>query len=167
MLTIINKLIWDIHKLLAYIRREKFSALRFLNKYNKIEIKYKGYLSFDFDSVIATYKRPFKYDILGKPNKEIIKVMRYYYEKGYHINIFTGRILTPKMKKWLSKYKVPYHTFNVNPKVFDNACRFKPYYDCIIDDKGLNYHFKYNAKSKKQLIKEIDEIIKWSKEGKK
>ena len=128
--------------------------------------KYKGYLAFDFDSVIASYKRPFKYDKLGKPNKEVIEVMRYYYNQGYYILIFTGRVYTPKMEKWLKKYRVPYNGFNVQPKNLNLASRFKPYFDCIIDDKAVNYHYQENKKFQDQLIKEINEVLRIGKIGK-
>ena len=125
--------------------------------------KYKGYLAFDFDSVIASYKRPFRYDKLGKPNKEVIEVMRYYYKRGYYILIFTGRQYTPKMEKWLKKYKVPYTGFNVQPKPLKLADNFKPMYDCLIDDKAINWHFVENKKSKQQLIEEINEVLRIGK----
>ena len=128
--------------------------------------KYIGYLAFDFDCVIATYKRPFKFDNLGTPNYEVIETMEYYSKLGYYILIFTGRVCTPKMEKWLKKYNVPYNGFNVQPKDHLFASKYKPYYDLIVDDKACNYHFKHNAKSKKEMIKEINLILKWSKEGK-
>ena len=66
--------------------------------------KYIGYLAFDFDCVIASYNRPFKFDDLGTPN-----------------------------------------------------------YEVIMDDKAVNYHYKYNKKTKKEMIKEINQILKWNK----
>ena len=125
--------------------------------------KYKGYLAFDFDAVISTYKRPFKLDKLGKPITEVIETMKYYYDRGYYILIFTGRKYTSKMKKWLKKYNVPYHGFNVQTKYHKNADNSKFYYNCIIDDKSVNFDFKFNNKSKQTLIKEIDGILKVSK----
>ncbi len=125
--------------------------------------KYKGYIAFDFDAVISTYKRPFVLDKLGKPVKEIIETMRYYYEKGYYILIFTGRKYTSIMKQWLKKYNVPYHGFNVRPKTYKNADKFKPYYSVIIDDKSVNFDFKYNRKSSKRLIGDINKILTVSK----
>lgn len=129
--------------------------------------KYKGYLAWDFDAVIASYTRPFVFNKLGKPNKEVIKTIRHYYNLGYYILIFTGRMCTSKIEKWLEKNEVPYHGFNVQPKNLSLASRFKPFYDLIVDDKAYNYHFKHNAKSKKEMIKEINVILKWSNEGKK
>lgn len=123
-------------------------------------------ISFDFDSVIASYSRPFKYNKLGKPNKEIIEVMRYYYNRGYYILIFTGRQYTPEMEKWLKKYNVPYSGFNVNPRPLSLADNYKPYADCFVDDKAVNYHFSENKKTKEQLIKEIDEVLRIGRIGK-
>ena len=61
----------------------------------------KGVICFDFDGVIATYKRPFRYNVLGAPNYSVIRVMRHYYNEGYFILIFTGRVKSRKMIVWL------------------------------------------------------------------
>jgi len=127
----------------------------------------KHVIAVDFDTVISSYIRPFKYDKLGKPQNDIIETMRYYYNRGYYILIFTGRQFTPKMEQWLKKYKVPYDGFNVQPKSLSLASTFKPYYDVVIDDKAVNYNYKDNKKSKKTLIKEIDNIINLAGKGKK
>jgi len=125
--------------------------------------KYIGYLAFDFDCVIASYNRPFKFDDLGTPNYEVIETMEHYSKLGYYILIFTGRVCTPKMEKWLKKYNVPYDGFNVQPKDYLFASKYKPYYEVIMDDKAVNYHYKYNKKTKKEMIKEINQILKWNK----
>lgn len=116
----------------------------------------------DFDSVISTYERPFKYNKLGKPVKEIVDTLRYFSNKGFYIYIFTGRQYTPTMKKWLEKHKVPYDGFNVNTSPHDFESRFKPYFDIIIDDKAVSFHFKKNKKTTKELIKEIEEKVRWN-----
>lgn len=121
--------------------------------------KYKGYIAVDFDAVIATYERPFKYNVLGKPNQEIIDTIKHYYEKGFYIYIFTGRLETSEIIDWLKTYNVPYHSFNHCEKVHPNVSKAKPYYDCIIDDKAVNYHYRRNPKTKQQLIDEIDYIL--------
>ncbi len=121
--------------------------------------KYKGYLAFDFDAVISSYKRPFVLDKLGKPVVEVIETMRHYYNKGYYILIYTGRKYTKIMEKWLIKYKVPFHGFNINPKLYNDAHNYKPYYNVIIDDKGVNFDFRHNHKSKVTLIKNIEKIL--------
>lgn len=131
--------------------------------------KYKGYLMFDFDSVISSYKRPWKFDKFGKPAETIREVMSYYYESGYWIGIFTGRMATPKLKKWLDDNNFEYHAINRNPERDDNVyhnSRFKPYYDVIIDDKAVNFHEKHNNKSFDELCEEIERILKVNKEGK-
>lgn len=127
--------------------------------------EYKGYISVDFDATLASYIRPFKFDHLGKPQKDVIKAINYFYNEGYHINIFTGRVCTPKMKKWLIDNNVKYHAFNCQPLHHDCASN-KPYWDLILDDKAVNVHWKYNKKSYSELIKEMKKVIKWSKDGK-
>jgi len=126
----------------------------------------KHVIAVDFDAVISSYIRPFKYDKLGKPQSEIIKTMQYYYAKGYYILIFTGRQNTPKIQKWLKKHKVPYDGFNVDPRPLPLASPFKPYFNCIIDDKAVNYNASLNIKTHAELIKEIDFIISNGDEGK-
>ena len=126
--------------------------------------KYKGYLAWDFDCVIATYNRPFMFDDLGEPNYEVIETMKYYSKLGYYILLFTGRIYTAKMKEWLKKYNIPYNGFNIQSKQHKWASKYKPYYEVIVDDKSINYHYKYNKKTKEKLIKEINQRLKWSKE---
>lgn len=115
-------------------------------------MKYKGYLAFDFDAVIATYYRPFKKEVLGKPNQSVISTMKKFYNAGYHITIFTGREWTSIMEKWLKDNKVKYHEFET-----------KRFYDVIIDDKAINLHFKLNKKRKKELVEDINNILnrKW------
>ena len=144
------------------------SKVNFKRKYwqryftKKVAIK-SGIIAFDFDAVISTYKRPFKLDKLGKPIKEVVETMQYYFDKGYYILIFTGRRKTEIMEKWLRNYDIPYHGFNTQPKIYKDADNFKPYYNCIIDDKAVNFDFKFNHKSKQQLIEDINKILKVSK----
>ena len=129
---------------------------------------YKAYLMFDFDSVISQYKRPWKFDKLGKPVETIKEVMSYYYTLGYWIGVFTGRLATPKLKKWLDDKGFEYHSINRqpprNPNMFDS--RFKPAYDVLVDDKAINFHFKHNHKDFNTLIKDINRVLKINKEGK-
>ena len=120
---------------------------------------FKGYIAVDFDAVLATYDRPFIFDKLGEPNQDIIDIVNEYYDKGYYIYIFTGRLETPKIIKWLYYNKVKYHSFNSAPTVFPHNSKAKPFYDVIIDDKAVSYHFKNNAKTKEQLRKEINKIL--------
>jgi len=123
-------------------------------------------IAFDFDAVIASYKRPFKYNKLGTPVYEIINTINYFKEKGCYILIFTGRQCTPKFVQWLKKYKVSYDGINTNIKTHINASRFKPYYDVLVDDKALNFDWKHNRKSEVKLKKEIENILEQGFEGK-
>ncbi len=124
---------------------------------------FKGVIAFDFDSVIASYYRPFKTMILGKPNIEVIKTMNYFYKKGFYVLIYTGREFESHIFAWLDHYKVRYNGFNTNPcKEFKVNYSYKPYFNVLVDDKAVNVHFKYNKKSSKELIKEINKVFKWS-----
>jgi len=127
--------------------------------------KYKGVIAFDFDSVIASYRRPFEQDVLGFPEIEVTETMNYYYKQGFYILIYTGRNKTLKIKKWLKMYDVKYHGINTNPNKYFNVSKsYKPYFNVLIDDKTVNYHYKYNTKTSKELIEEIDKVFRWSQE---
>lgn len=123
-------------------------------------------IAVDFDAVISTYDRPWKYDELGEPVKEIIDVINHYYDKDYYILILTGRHSTPNLISWLRRYHIPYDGINVNPKPHMYASRFKPYFDVIIDDKAVNFDWQNNRKNAGQLIGEIDRLIKLGDIGK-
>ena len=126
--------------------------------------KFKGYVSFDFDGVIASYIRPFVVDKFGKPQQEIIKTMQYLSKKGYYVLIFTGRLESAKFVKWLKKNKVPYDGINVQPLSMTQVNNGKPFFNVVVDDKAVSYHWKHNKKSKIELISEIEEKLIWSKE---
>ena len=137
-----------------------------LKKLEKSKFPYKGIIAFDFDSVIASYKRPFKFDKFGKPQKQVIEVMQYFMRQGYYVLIFTGRKKTKKMEEWLKSYKICYNGFNVQPRPLKDADNYKPFYDVFVDDKTVNYHWKYNKKSTEELIADITLKLTWSKGGK-
>lgn len=125
--------------------------------------KFKSFISVDFDGVLATYHRPWKYDKLGVPNQDVIDAVNYFYEDGHHINIFTGRQRTPKLIQWLAENKVNYHTINVNPQDHPLASTFKPYFNLILDDKSVRYNCN-EKKSKDELIEEMKQVLNWSQE---
>ena len=49
-------------------------------------------IAVDFDSTLATYLRPWKYNLLGQPIEPIIKLIRTFYNQGKYIMIFTNSI---------------------------------------------------------------------------
>jgi len=125
--------------------------------------KFKGIIAWDFDCVIASYRRPFREDILGKPDYEVIETMNYYWANSYYVLIYTGRENLIRLRVWLKKYKVKYNGINTNPcKYFNIAESYKPYFHVLVDDKSVNYHFSRNKKTSKELIKEINKVFKWS-----
>lgn len=121
--------------------------------------EYKGYIAVDFDAVLATYDRPFVYNKLGSSNKEVIETINHFYKMGYYVYIFTGRLETPKIINWLKNNNVKYHSFNRCIKNYPNESKAKPYYDVLIDDKAVNYHFRNNPKTKDELIEDITKIL--------
>ena len=125
----------------------------------------KNIIAVDFDSTLAIYSRPFKYNLLGQPIEVVIEVVQRLYNEGYYILIFTGRLSTPELADWLKKYKVPYHSINNNPAYHQYASRFKPYFSIILDDKAVNpMDINGDYKSPTLLYLEIKEILKRSVE---
>ena len=117
-------------------------------------------ICYDFDATIATYIHPWQARKLGKPIQKVIESLRYHYNKGDYILIFTGRKNNKLLRKWLTTNNVPYHNINVNPKKHKNASPYKPYFSCIIDDKAVNpWNLKTGKiKSTKQILWEIKKI---------
>lgn len=119
--------------------------------------------AWDFDASIATYSRPWKLNVLGKPIKKIIKALKQRHAMGDYILIFTGRINNKTLRDWLKINKIPYHGINIQPRQHKNASKFKPYFNVIIDDKAVNpYDLKTGKlKSTKRMLREINKIINW------
>lgn len=117
-------------------------------------------IAFDFDATLATYITPWKLNVLGNPIQEVIKSLRYHYNKGDYILIFTGRKNNKKLREWLKINKVPYNGININPKPHHDASPFKPYFTCFIDDKAINpWDLKTGKiKTTKQILWEIMKI---------
>ena len=113
----------------------------------------------DFDGVIATYDGWKGFDVLGDPITEVIKVMKQLKEEGYHIIILTTRSDTPKLRKWLKDNNVMYDSLNSNGHN-PECTSFKPMYDCIIDDRAVNFNLATNKMSRVELIKKIKGVVR-------
>lgn len=118
-------------------------------------------ISWDFDATIATYSRPWKLNVLGKPIKKVINALKYHYNKGDYILIFTGRKNNKILRKWLKVNNVSYNGINVQPIQHKDASNFKPYFGCIIDDKAVNPYDPKTGKLKstKRILWEIDKVL--------
>ena len=81
----------------------------------------------------------------AEPDKEMIKIINDYVEKGYLVYVFTSRqdIHQNQVSKWLKKHKINVNFFIMN----------KPYYDLLIDDKAIS----------PEQIKELHKIEKHQK----
>lgn len=130
-------------------------------------MEYKGYIAVDYDATLSRYLRPWVYNKFGKLLLATKEVINSYYDEGYHINIWTGRLENPELYQWLKKHGIKFHTINVDPKPHPNASRFKPYMNLGIDDKMVN-PMKPNGiyKNAEELKNECDAILKLSNEGK-
>lgn len=116
-------------------------------------------ICFDFDGVIATFDGWKGFDVLGKPQKEVIWALRELKAKGYRIVIFTTRPATEILVGWLKKYDVPYDDINRNShNPVMTSC--KPIYHAIIDDRAINYH----GQSRMELLKNLDDLLHGMKE---
>ena len=81
----------------------------------------------DIDGVLCNNKRvPY---FQKKPNFSTIFHLRKFYYGGYKIILFTSRLskYRESTKRWLGKFKVPYHQLIMN----------KPKGDYYIDDKAI------------------------------
>ena len=76
-------------------------------------------VAIDFDATLSTYIRPWGFDKLGNPIEKVIKLIQWLYDQGCYIMIFTGRMATPKLAKWLEKNKVPYEILMGINKISD------------------------------------------------
>jgi len=114
----------------------------------------KKIVCFDFDGVIATYDGWKGFDVLGKPIQKTINVMKKLKDKGYFITIFTTRVVTPKLLKWLEKYEVPYDS--INSTAHNPPCTsFKPIYHCVVDDRAINPVLM----NEEQILNKIETIV--------
>ncbi len=117
----------------------------------------KGIVCFDFDGVLATYNGWKGFDILGEPIPETIEAVRQLYKEGYYIIIFTTRLDTPILRKWLKDNNVPYDDINKNSKTPPHtSC--KPIYHCIIDDRAINFNVRRARWDTQTLLKAVKRI---------
>jgi hydroxymethylpyrimidine pyrophosphatase-like HAD family hydrolase len=115
---------------------------------------YKKWICFDFDGVIASYNGWKGFDVLGKPQIEVIKAIRKLKDMEYCITILTTRLDTPTIRKWLKDNEVPFDSINSNAHNPPNTSQ-KPIYHAIIDDRAINY----KGQSMEKLVSEIDNLI--------
>lgn len=125
--------------------------------------KYKGYIAFDFDRVIATRETKLGLNKFGEPIHKIISIMNTLFTEGYFITIFTGRPVTKELEVWLSINDVPYHSLNSN-KHNPKGASWKPYYNCFVDDSTVN-PLNYNTED--DLYNEIKRTLKINRTFKK
>jgi hydroxymethylpyrimidine pyrophosphatase-like HAD family hydrolase len=110
---------------------------------------------FDLDGCIATYSGWKGFDKIGRPIKATIEAMRELWNRGFYITIFTTRPDTPKMRKWLEKNDVPFHSINSNSHNPPTTSQ-KPIYHCMVDDRAV----RYRGQNCYELLKDIAEVMK-------
>lgn len=115
-------------------------------------------ICFDFDGVIATYSGWKGFDVLGKPNYEVIRAMQELKDKGKYIVIFTTRPATETLVKWLKDYNVPYDEINRN-KHNPVMTSTKPIYSVIVDDRAC----RYKQQTTEELLRDIEVVLEETK----
>jgi len=117
----------------------------------------KKIICFDIDNTICNTIN--KNYLAGKPKKKIIKIINYFFEKGYIIKLFTSRFMgrnnenVHKAKKQgysLTKKQLESWGVNYHKLIFG-----KPSYDLFVDDKSLGFNKNWHLNFKK--IKNIVE----------
>lgn len=90
-----------------------------------------GKIAFDFDQTLAkgTWPSP----ECGTPIPEGIAGVRFYYERGFGVFIFTARPRShsERMWRWLAVQGIAHMIYDI---VFD-----KPHFDLLIDDRAINF----------------------------
>lgn len=123
----------------------------------------KRIIAWDFDGVISTYKGWKGFNVFGAPIRKTINVMKKLKRQGYFITIFTTRLDTPKLRRWLDIFQVPYHSINStahNPP----HTSFKPLFHCIVDDRAVNPVELTEKELETQIKQKIKEANSYYKE---
>lgn len=100
-------------------------------------MKHQKTLACDFDGVLATYDGWKGFDVFGEPIQSTIEILQKLNEKGWRIIIFTSRLATPTLEKWLRSNAVPYSAINSTAHNPPN-CSIKPTADVYLDDRAVN-----------------------------
>jgi adenylylsulfate kinase len=112
-------------------------------------------ICWDFDGVIAHYDGWQGVDVFGAPNWEAVKAMQALAaEGGYYIIIWTTRTVTPALKDYLIRNKIPYDSINSSAHNPPGTSQ-KPIYDVFIDDRAIHYRGQKTEK----LIRSIKHLI--------
>ena len=112
---------------------------------------------FDFDGVLAKYDGWKGFDVIGGPIQNTIRVVCRLKEVGCYITIFTTRLDTPVLRKWLNDNNVPFDSINSNSHNPEHtSC--KPIYHCMVDDRAIGYKQQDSDELYNQIIQMIGEV---------
>jgi hypothetical protein len=74
----------------------------------KRRLQMKGWIGFDLDGTVAHYDKWRGKEHIGKPIKSMIKLVKKYLNRGYHVKIFTARAYDPEaipfVVEWCKKH---------------------------------------------------------------
>ncbi len=118
---------------------------------------------FDLDGVLAKYDGWKGFDVIGEPIQDTIRVIRRLKEGGCFITIFTTRLDTPVLRKWLKDNDVPFDSINSDSHNPDHtSC--KPIYHCMVDDRAIGYKQQNTDELYNQILQMIGEVSIQEKE---
>ena len=123
----------------------------------------KKVVCFDFDGVIAKYDGWQGFDVFGEPIQETIEVIRRLKIMGCYITIFTTRLDTPILRKWLNDHSVPFDSINSNSHNPEHtSC--KPIYHCMVDDRAIGYKQQDVNELYSQIMQMIGDVSRQENE---
>lgn len=122
-------------------------AMRPLNTCRKLEIV------FDFDGVICRQIKPYNHFRYGKPNTEVIRLIKLLFHEGHKLKLSTARLcptFNGKKDRDVIRGRVKYFLVKHLEKLgirhcFTEVTGYKPFGHVYIDDRGLYYDGENHA----------------------
>jgi len=114
---------------------------------------------FDFDGVCTKFKAWRGFDIFDPPVKEVAAVTQWLRSQGHHPILWTTRLYTPKLQKYLDDNGFVFDSVNSvahNPPHTSS----KPIADVYIDDKGINFNFEFARQQCDGIVAMINGLAK-------
>jgi hypothetical protein len=149
-LTYYNRVNYEDRKVQLPTFEKRLEKLREEGKFSKVGSKDGlSRVSFDLDGVLAEYDGFDGYEVIGKPIKPMVKLVKDLHDEGHKVYLttarlnpypFEGKVAEPKVldgtaekyvMKWLDKNKLK--------DCFDSIGYDKKTADVYIDDRGLRY----------------------------
>ena len=127
-------------------------------------------IAIDFDGTIAHYKGWTGANKFGKLIDGCVEALGKIREMGYKIIIYTCRINTPELEKYLKNNKVPYDAINENlwHEYQQHGDKRKVIADIYIDDRAVTFNGNwkeipdkiFNFHNAKEILENKEDIVK-------